>query len=757
MSFLTEYSRKIYRETGIPAKKLPKVQRAFYLGLYLREIGIIPDVARREFDEKDASYSDLFNEIQETEKCRYLIKQRWEEFLSIYDLRRGINSSPNLYDLDGDTERLVSKFGEESDMQTIFNKSLAPYYKTLLEKEKRLKAELARRIKENPETVIRVSIDELQRIDISDPNTRIEVLNRVKRIWLKEAKIEEGRSSLITIATAQGKRYRLTHKVKGGGYGEIYAAVEEASQQRVAIKILRCPHKVSERDVVASLREYTMLKDQADNNGLVKVHDVGYWTEKTEASERENYFIIMDLMEGKKTLQEIIAQRIATLWEQGQIFSTQEIIDTARSILKTLEPMHADGKMHADLKPDHIFVDRKGKRGEFDFTSTTLVDLGIALCVGPDGTARVAEPAGTPYFMAPEAAAGVYTPSVDLYALGCILHLMLTGIHPFQEGSFGDIMQAKRKKDPPDIREYNRNIPPLLAQFVMILLKKNTEERFASAKKALEALEVVEKDINRKNGFGNLVRHPYLDTWQEPTIEFKQQALDAITEKIKEEKVIDNIVELLMQLASIVKEEKTGAKAVVALDLDLGEGEVRELFKRLSEVLPGDDNDELMLFLKNLVIISGSGKDLAKKLWNISTASGKGKVDPKNIIVITKNDDKHMGYYETFKKQIRVGGSPTVVGVDNEGFPKNAYLPILEIMLFSVAKHLKWDKETLLKYYRLIPNVTLAKDLGKDYDTLFTDSNVKKFIIRLIPRAVEFDKENLRKFIDNVNVMLAMA
>jgi hypothetical protein len=57
----------------------------------------------------------------------------------------------------------------------------------------------------------------------------------------------------------------------------------------------------------------------------------------------------------------------------------------------------------------------------------------------------------------------------------------------------------------------------------------------------------------------------------------------------------------------------------------------------------------------------------------------------------------------------------------------------------------------------LIPNVILAKDLGEDYNTLFIDRNAKKLIIRLIPRAVEFDKENLRKFIDNVNVMLAMA
>ena len=201
---------------------------------------------------------------------------------------------------------------------------------------------------------------------------------------------------------------------------------------------------------------------------------------------------------------------------------------------------------------------------------------------------------------------------------------------------------------------------------------------------------------------------------------------------------------------ALIAASKKDGKVVLALDLELGKGEINSLLKKLIKVLPTleGNNDDLERFFKNLEIIKGEGSTLARRVANI-TDPAKGKVSPENLIIITRSDNTR--YYESFE------GQATIAGVDDNEFSETAYLPLLEIMLFSIGKYLGWDEASLKEHYDMIPNVISSSDLSEeDYAMLFGNDK-RLMVIRLIPNAVEFDKEQLRELMDSVRTMLARA
>ncbi|MFC1549209.1 hypothetical protein ACFL5E_04545, partial [Candidatus Omnitrophota bacterium] len=201
---------------------------------------------------------------------------------------------------------------------------------------------------------------------------------------------------------------------------------------------------------------------------------------------------------------------------------------------------------------------------------------------------------------------------------------------------------------------------------------------------------------------------------------------------------------------ALIAASRRDEKVVLALDLELGEGEINALIRKLIKMLPTieGNNGDLKRFFENLEIIRGEGAQLAQRVSNVTDPS-RGGVKPENVIVITRN--ANVAYYKKFE------GKATVAGVEDGTFSENAYLPLLEIMLFAIGRHLGWDEATLIEHYAMIPNVTSASDLTpEDYALLFGKDKMI-MVIRLIPDAEEFDKKELREMIDSVRTMLARA
>jgi calcium-dependent protein kinase len=96
--------------------------------------------------------------------------------------------------------------------------------------------------------------------------------------------------------------------------------------------------------------------------------------------------------------------------------------------------------VHRDLKPENILISSVLKDGKL---AIKVIDFGAALFLAPDGL--LSEVLGTPYYIAPEVLKGDYNAKCDVWSIGVILYILLSGTSPFNGVTDDDIMNAVRK------------------------------------------------------------------------------------------------------------------------------------------------------------------------------------------------------------------------------------------------------------------------------------------------------------------------
>src|SRR4029077_13665730 len=113
--------------------------------------------------------------------------------------------------------------------------------------------------------------------------------------------------------------------------------------------------------------------------------------------------------------------------------------------------LHQAGKLHCDLKPSNVLVERTGR----------VVILDFGLVVEGDAVAHADDAflAGTPEYMSPEQVSGLgLSPASDWYSVGVMLFEALTGRRPFR-GSVREILDHKRWRDPPAPTDLVSDLP----------------------------------------------------------------------------------------------------------------------------------------------------------------------------------------------------------------------------------------------------------------------------------------------------------
>jgi serine/threonine-protein kinase len=137
--------------------------------------------------------------------------------------------------------------------------------------------------------------------------------------------------------------------------------------------------------------------------------------------------------------------------------------------------------VHRDLKPSNVMLLPNG--------TAKVMDFGIARARRFEGMTATAAFLGTPEYVAPETIDGRGTePRSDLYALGLILFELLTGQRPFTGDTPFAILKKHCTEEPPVPSQVRPSVPPELDAIVLHLLRKNPEERPASAEELVVAL-----------------------------------------------------------------------------------------------------------------------------------------------------------------------------------------------------------------------------------------------------------------------------
>jgi tetratricopeptide (TPR) repeat protein len=287
---------------------------------------------------------------------------------------------------------------------------------------------------------------------------------------------------------ASDTRYRVLGEIGRGGMGVVYEAVHCETGERVAIKTL-----ASRREGLLRFKNEYRLASRLAHPNLVALYDL-------VIADDGSYFV-MEFAPGVDLRRYV---RVASNGHAG--CNLPKLYAAGAQILDALECLSTAGIVHRDLKPSNIMVSPSGH--------VKILDFGLA---GADDTPDFSDAmlAGTPTYMSPEQIDGrPLDARSDLYALGTIVYEMLCGEPPFG-GPQRKVLNDQRYQHalPPSDRV--EGVPADLELWVLRLLAKRPDERYASPRAARQALEECgapsSPDRHRAREWGSN-KFPALDT-----------------------------------------------------------------------------------------------------------------------------------------------------------------------------------------------------------------------------------------------------
>lgn len=249
--------------------------------------------------------------------------------------------------------------------------------------------------------------------------------------------------------------------------GCVYLAYDPSIDRRVALKVLPLA-KAS--DPLTELERRFVLEARAagrlNHPGIVSIYDTDIDYDYNLA------YIAMEWVDGRP-LSAILAER-----ERLPIDVAAQIVNR---VAKALEHAHSLGVIHRDIKPANIIIARDGR--------VKVLDFGIAKLAAESHT-TIGQVVGTPAFMAPEQLQGhALDGRCDLFSLGAVLFLCLSGRPPFWGQTVAEIVQKVMNLDPLPLVDADVEVPESLWRVVAQALEKNPGNRFESGHSFATALK----------------------------------------------------------------------------------------------------------------------------------------------------------------------------------------------------------------------------------------------------------------------------
>ncbi len=262
--------------------------------------------------------------------------------------------------------------------------------------------------------------------------------------------------------------------VARGGMGRVYRAQQAPLGRTVALKVLDPKTAQNEEDTEFQARFFLEAATAAklSHPNTVTVFDYGKTSD-------DIYFIVMEFVEGRT---------LSAMLKQTGPLDPHRAIHIAIQIARSVREAHGLGVIHRDLKPANVLITKHADEDDF----VKVLDFGLVKNMKENQElTQQGLFMGSPKYMSPEQIqGGAIDARTDVYSLGCILYLMLTGRVPFEGTTQVQTLMAHLKQEVPDmVREDGVPIPQEIQHVILKCLKKDANDRFSSMNDVILALK----------------------------------------------------------------------------------------------------------------------------------------------------------------------------------------------------------------------------------------------------------------------------
>ena len=263
-------------------------------------------------------------------------------------------------------------------------------------------------------------------------------------------------------------KYRVDCVLGEGGMGVVLGARNITLDEPVAIKVLK-PDAASDGDAVARFFREARAAVRMKGVHVAKVLDVGTLDDGTP-------YMLMERLEGAD---------LSAVIERGLLVPIETAVDYVLQTCEALAEAHALGIVHRDIKPSNLFL----TTGVDGSPCIKVLDFGISKATSaidatrPDfGLTQTQTVMGSPQYMAPEQmrSSRRVDGRTDIWALGTIMHELLTGTPPFAATSMPELFAMILQDPAPRLAQRRPDVPAALDDIVLRCLEKSPDGRPAT-------------------------------------------------------------------------------------------------------------------------------------------------------------------------------------------------------------------------------------------------------------------------------------
>lgn len=272
-------------------------------------------------------------------------------------------------------------------------------------------------------------------------------------------------AEIAALAAALAGDYVIESEIGRGGMGIVYRARDVKLDRLVAVKVLP-PHLAGVADVRERFLREARTAARLTHPNIVPIH---------RADELGGHvFFVMGLVQGQSLAEHLRAR--------GQLPSG-DVAPLLADVARALGYAHAHGVIHRDIKPENVLIDAASGRA-------MVTDFGIARLAEAPPLTATGQVLGTVHFMSPEQVSGdTLDGRSDLYSLGVVGFLALSGQFPFDGATASAVLVAHVTKMAPPLRSVAPAVPGAIAAIIDRCVQREPAARFPDGDALARALD----------------------------------------------------------------------------------------------------------------------------------------------------------------------------------------------------------------------------------------------------------------------------